>query len=128
MIIKMKYLFLVAGLFCGSFLFAQHTATVTGTANFKTAASGLVVLDLKLDNELKEAEVQNLFEWLQDNEEIAVVQVDGVNVSVSIVAEVADRNPYDKAFHMMHIENFIVTVDGVAKTMTTEQMFNHFNM
>jgi hypothetical protein len=128
MISKMKYLLLVAGLFCGSFLFAQHTATVTGNANFKNTPSGLVRLEIKLDSDLKEKEVQDLFEWLNDNESIAVVEVDGVNVALSIVAEVADRNPYDKAFHMMNISTFLVTVDGVQKTMTSDQMFSHFNL
>lgn len=113
---------------CGGLLMAQHTATLTGKANFKTQPDGMMKLDFTLDREMTEKEIMDTFQWLEDNDGLAVIQVDGVKVSLSILAEAADRNSFGKPLMFMGVDKWVVSVNGENKVFDTEGFFKHFGL
>jgi hypothetical protein len=123
-----KVLLMSFMMMCGGLLMAQHTATLTGKANFKTQPDGMIKLDFTLDREMSEKEIMDTFQWLEDNDGLAVIQVDGVKVSLSILAEAADRNSFGKPLMFMGVDTWIVPVDGEKKTFDTEGLFKQFGL
>lgn len=125
----MKKAILIALMALGvNVLSAQHTATLTGRANFKTQPDGMVKVEFTLDKELSTNEINELFNWMNDNDGVAVVQVNVLEVSVSLVAEIANRDAYSKAFMFMGIDTWIVNENGQVLTLDTEGLFRKFNM
>ena len=123
-----KFFFLAAMMFFAGQIWAQHTATLTGNANFKTTSSGLVRLEVNLDNPLTETQTAEAFNWLEENPGYCVLEVDGIKVAISFVSEFSSRDTFGKVFHLMGIDSFKVTVNNQVKTMTPEQLFYHFGM
>jgi hypothetical protein len=125
----MKKLLIAALLVASSWsAFSQHIATLTGKANFKNTSSGLVRLEFTLDKPMNESELKETFQWLEDNDAICVLEVDGVNVSISVVAESASRDVYDKCLNMMGVHTFVVPVGNEKKNMTLDEFFKHFQL
>jgi hypothetical protein len=125
----MKKYLLIAALFFGiGSAYAQHTATLTGNANFKNTTSGLVRLELLLDANLTEQEIANAFQWLEDNDGYCVLEVDQRNVAISFVAEFANRDTFGKIMHLMNLETFVMREGNEEKQLTRDQLFYKFNM
>jgi hypothetical protein len=123
-----KYLLVAAMIFGFGSAFAQHTATLTGNANFKNTTSGLVRLEVMLDANLTEQEVADAFQWLEDNDGYCVLEVDQKNVAISFVAEFANRDTFGKVLHLMNIETFVMNEGNGLQYFTREQLFHKFNM
>lgn len=123
-----KYILVAAMIFGFGSAFAQHTATLTGGANFKNTSSGLVRLELLLDENLTEQEIANAFQWLEDNDGYCVLEVDQKNVAISFVAEFSNRDTFGKVLSMMNIETFVMNEGNEQKRLTRDQLFFKFNM
>jgi hypothetical protein len=125
----MKKLFILLAFFGSLAAAAQHTATVNTKTSFKIGQNGLMKVDLTLDHPLIEKEVTAIAQWLEDNVDYVVIEINETSVSVSVQNEIPTRDYFSKAFAQMGINSFKVTSkDGTVKTFNASQLFDYYDL
>ena len=127
-ITKMKYILLLASVcLCLSFN-AQNTVTLGKSTDFKTIKDNKVIIEMTLENQMESTELNNLNQWVADNNQAISMVQDGQKITFSVSAELNDKNVYLKLWGRMGVSFVNVLENGQKVKLTTDQALSKFGL